>query len=178
MAIRQVLLAFWILGVTSSAAAQGGPFHNRTPNTITAAAEVPSPPATLKELAWLAGRWTGPGLGGVCEETWSEPAGGAMLGMFRLLRDGKPVFYELLTFVEQGGSLLLRLKHFNPDLTGWEEKADSISFRLLKLAPDTLHFDGLTFKRVGDDLLEVFLAIRNRTDNSVREERFEMRRVN
>jgi hypothetical protein len=177
MASRHALLVLLVLGWPASAASQDGPFQNRTPNTLTAAAEVPSPRATLKDMSWFVGRWTGTGLGGLCEETWSEPASGAMMGMFRFLKDGKVVFYEFLTLVEHEGSLLLKLKHFNPDLTGWEEKADFMKFRLLKMEPDAAYFEGLTFKRVGGDKLEIFLAIRNRADGSVREERFEMRQV-
>jgi hypothetical protein len=77
--------------------------------------------ATLSDFAWLAGHWTGPGLAGAAEETWTGPAGGSMLGMYRLVREGKVVFYEILTLTEKDGSVVLRLKHFNPDLTGWEE---------------------------------------------------------
>ena len=81
--------------------------------------EAKSPPATLESMAWLAGRWTGEGLGGVSEEIWSPPAGGAMIGTYRLLKVGKPLFYEFLLLVEENGSLNLKLKHFNPDLTGY-----------------------------------------------------------
>lgn len=178
MATRHIVLAFGILGCAASAIAQDAPFTQRTPNTLRASAEHPSPRATLQDMAWFVGQWSGTGLGGVCDEAWSRPASGAMMGMFRLVKDGKVVFYEFLTLVEHEGSLLLKLKHFNPDLTGWEEKADSVKFRLLKLAPDTAHFEGLTFKRVGGDTLEIFLAIRDRTDGSVREEKFVMSRVN
>jgi Domain of unknown function (DUF6265) len=127
-------------------------------------------------MRWFAGHWSGAGLGGTCEEAWSQPAGGAMMGMFRLLKEGNVVFYEFLTLVEHEGSLLLKLKHFNPDLTGWEEKADSVKFRLLRSEPDAVYFDGLTFKRVGHDKLEIFLALRDRKTGAVREEKFEMDR--
>jgi hypothetical protein len=148
-----------------------------TPNTLKLAADAPRPGASLPQMAWLAGRWTGSGLGGVTEETWSAPAAGAMMGMFRFLKGDQVVFYEFLTLVEHEGSLLLKLKHFNPDLTGWEEKADAIRFGLLKITPEAAWFDGLTFRRVGDNEVEIFLAIRNRADGSVREERFQMRRT-
>jgi Domain of unknown function (DUF6265) len=176
MAARHLLIVLLFLACARTGAAQDA-LQNRTPNTFTASADVPSPRATVQDLTWLAGRWTGAGLGGVCEEAWSDPEGGAMMGMFRLVRDGKVVFYEFLTLVEHGGSLLLKLKHFNPDLTGWEEKADFVKFRLLKTSPDAIHFDGLTFKRAGNDRLEIFLAIHNRSDGTVREERFEMGRT-
>ena len=170
------LLAFLVSGGGATLAAQETPLEKRTPNTLTAPPGVPSPPATLNDIAWIEGHWTGAGLGGTCEETWTAPAGGAILGNFRLIREGKTVFYEILTFIEHDGSLLLRLKHFNPDLTGWEEKNDTVSFRLLRATPDTMYFDGLTFKRAGADKLEIFLAIRNRNDGSIREEAFQMSR--
>ena len=100
-----------------------------------------------------------------------------MMGMLRLVKDGKIVFYELLTLVEHESSLLLPLKHFNADLTGWEEKADTVKFRLLKIAADAAHFAAMTFHRLSDEAVEVFLAIRNRADGSIREERFLMQRV-
>lgn len=178
MASRQVLVI--LAGVAaltgSGAAAQESPLRPRTPNTLTAPAEFPSPKASVQDMAWFAGSWDGDGLGGVTEEHWSEPAGGAMMGMFRLLKDGKPVFYEFLTLVEHEGSLLLKLKHFNPDMTGWEEKADSIRFRLLRAAPGEMAFDGITFRRSGLDTVKIFLAIRNRSDGAVREEVFTMTR--
>src|SRR5687768_8740792 len=118
MMLRSIFVAIAILAGGSAAAAQESPLQQRTPNTLMAAADVPSPPATLQDMAWFTGRWTGNGLGGETEESWSAPAGGAMMGMFRLVKDGKVVFYEFLTLVEREGSLVLKLKHFNPDLTG------------------------------------------------------------
>jgi hypothetical protein len=148
-----------------------------TPNTLKLAAEASSPAATLADITWLAGRWTGTGLGGVTEETWSAPAGGAMMGMFRMLKGEQVIFYEFLTLVEHERSLLLKLKHFNGDLTGWEEKGDSVRFRLVKITPESVWFDGLTFHRIDENSVRIFLAIRNRTDGSVREEEFLMKRT-
>lgn len=179
MAITRTLACLVVIwsGALSAAADEAAPLQGQTPNTYRGSAETKSPPATLEAAAWLAGFWTGTGLGGVSEEMWTAPAAGAMLGTFRLIKEGKPVFYEFLTLVEHEGSLLLRLKHFNPDLTGWEEKADSLSFRLLKHGPDEIAFDGLTFRRDGNDRLHIFLAFRNRKEGPVREEAFLLTRT-
>jgi hypothetical protein len=134
-----------------------------------------SPPATLADMAWLAGHWAGEALGGQSEEIWSEPGAGAMMGMYRLIRDGKPVFYELLTIVEQNGSLMLRLKHFNPDLTGWEEKQTTVDFPLVAKNDGAVHFDGMSFHPKGNDALVVYLAIRQK-DGSLREATFSYKR--
>jgi hypothetical protein len=178
MANTYTLIPVVILTCALNAAAQETtPLQRHTPNTFKESADTKSPPATLDDMRWFAGHWTGSGLGGFTEETWTAPAAGAMLGTFRLIKEEKPVFYEFLTLVEHEDSLLLRLKHFNPDLTGWEEKGDSIKFRLLKISPDEVAFDGLTIHREGADKLRIFLAIRSRTDGSVREEMFLMTRM-
>lgn len=56
--------------------------------------------ATVKDLSWLAGRWEGPSGGGTFEEHWMTPAGGAMIGMGRLVKGDKTVFTEFLKIVE------------------------------------------------------------------------------
>jgi hypothetical protein len=172
MRLGVVLMVLWLAAATS---AQETP-QRQTANTLTAAATVPSAAATLADFRWLEGNWTGQGLGGVCDESWSTPAGGAMMGMFRLRRGDAVVFYEFLTLVEQAGSVVLKLKHFNPDLTGWEEKTGMVTFRLLRLSPDAANFGGLTFKKVGSDRMQIFLALRDK-DGSVREEEFRYERL-
>ena len=151
--------------------------ESSTPNTIRLKADAPRPKATLDVVSWMAGgTWRGDGLGGVTEETWSTPAAGAMMGMFRVVRRGpdgreQVAFYEFLTFVEQEGSLALKLKHFNADLTGWEEKGGFVTFRLARVTPDAIYFDGLTFRREGRDKMTIFLALRDQS-GTLREETF------
>jgi hypothetical protein len=148
-----------------------------TPNTIRLADGAARPAATVADLAWLTGAWTGEGLGGTVDEAWSAPAGGAMVGHFRLVKDGKPVFYEILTILEREGSVEMRLKHVNADMTGWEEKNDFTTFRLAKLEAGTAWFNGLTFRRIGEDRMEIFLALRAGSTGDVTEHAFELRRA-
>jgi Domain of unknown function (DUF6265) len=135
-----------------------------------------SPPATITDMAWLAGQWAGPALGGLSEEIWSPPKAGSMMGMYRLVRDGKPIFYEMMTLVEEKASLTLRLKHFNPDLTGWEAKDKTIDFPLVAFSNEVIHFDGMSFHRQSDTTLIVYVAISNK-GGQVREEAFRYTRV-
>jgi hypothetical protein len=146
-----------------------------TEHTLALAAGAAPPKATLKDMQWLAGHWTGEAMGAVAEEFWSEPAGGAMMGMFRLVRGEKVIFYEILTVVEVKGSLAIRLKHFNADLTGWEEKAEVREFPFVTIRDGIIHFEGMAFKPEGDKVT-VWLAI-GQKDGSVREEVFVYRRV-
>ena len=128
------------------------------------------PPATVSDFGWLQGAWVGTGLGGETEEAYSAPLAGTIAGYFRLVKDGKPVFYEFLTLVEREGSVVLRLKHFDPDLTGWEEKDKSVDFRLVAIEGQTAYFNGLTMKRENDTL---FAAVKLRMkDGTVKVEQF------
>src|SRR5690349_21407763 len=111
MAFTHIVISSIILASALPAAAQQtSPLERHTPNTFKESADTKSPPATLEDMRWFVGTWTGTGLGGSTDETWSAPVAGAMLGTFRLVKEGKPVFYEFLTLVEHEGSLLLRLK--------------------------------------------------------------------
>ena len=142
-----------------------------------AAAREPRPKATLADFGWLTGHWTGPALGGLSEEVWSDANGGSMMGMYRLVKDGRIVFYELLTLVEEGDSVVLRLKHFNADLTGWEEKAEVREFPLVSLTPTEAAFDGMTFDHSQANRLAVRLLIGDKKTGKVREEHFAYTRV-
>lgn len=144
-------------------------------NTLRATTGATPPPATLESMQWLVGHWKGTGLGGVSEEMWAEPAGGVMMGMYRLVIDGKPSFYEFIHLAEENGSLVMKLKHFNADLTAWEEKDRFVTFPLVKLGANEAYFSGLTFRRSADRL-QIFLAMRDK-EGKVREEEFLLDRV-
>ena len=146
-----------------------------TENTLKLAEGQAGEKASAADMAWLAGSWIGTGLGGVSEEIWSKPSGGIMMGTYRLLKDGKPVFYEMLWLMEAEGTLILRLKHFSPDLVGWEDKDKSVDFKFVKRDAKRMYFSGLTFERVSNDDLNIYLALRQR-DGTLKEEVFRMKR--
>ena len=102
---------------------------------------------SMEDFRWISGHWTGEALGGKFEETWSPPLGGEMMGMFKLVKDGKVAFYELLTIVPENESYVLRLKHFNQGLVGWEEKDKSVEFPFVSASPTKVVFKGLVFSR-------------------------------
>lgn len=162
--------------------ASNGPFSlaGQTPlteNTLRADGATPPPAASIDDVAWLAGRWSGEGLGSVAEETWLPPAGDAMAGVFRLAGDGGVQFYEIVTVKETGRSLILQLKHFGPDLVGWEERDETVDFPLVARDDGTLWFDGLTIERVSADEMHVWVALGNEDDAEPQEALFRYRRV-
>jgi hypothetical protein len=142
-------------------------------------AQAPAAPvkASLDDFKWIVGHWTGTGLGGTSDEMWMPPAGGAMLGSFRQLQDGKVVFYEILTLAERDGTVVLRLKHFNGDLTGWEEKAHVLEFSLIELTPTRAAFNAMTFTHEEKHAFRVSLRLRDRKTGELKEETFQFRRV-
>ena len=136
-----------------------------------------APPAKIQDAAWIAGHWQGQALGGFCDEQWSKPIGGAMMGMFRLIKEDNIVFYEFFRLAEENGTLILRLKHFHPDLKGWEEKDATVEFPLVRMGSKELVFEGLTFKEAGPDSILVTVMIGSRSGGPPREEKFIYKRV-
>lgn len=169
--MRVRYFAFVILLMTSAAAQAQ---ERQTEHTLKLAEGSKPDAATIAQMEWLAGHWKGEGLGGECEEMWTPPVNGTMLGSFRFMRDGNPVFYEILTLSERDGSLVFRLKHFNPDLVGWEEKDGFVEFRFVGERDGVIHFEGMSFHRDGENLT-VYLAIEN--DGQIQEEVFRYTRV-
>ena len=168
----RIPLAFALLLIASNSLAE----EAMTANTLRLSADQKPPAASIADMAWYAGRWTGTGLGGWTEEIWSPARDGTMMGMYRMVKDGKPIFYELLLIAEENGSLAIKLKHFHADLRGWEERDASLRFPLVAKRNGRIYFDGMTFERVGTDRVKVYLAIEHK-DGSVREEIFEYSRT-
>lgn len=125
----------------------------------------------INNYKWLAGHWTGDGFGGISDEMWSLPANGVMMGAYRHIKDGKLIFYEFLTLDETG----IKLKHFEPDMKGWEEKEDFVHFELIEATPDKLSFKGLTFERKSSTEMEI--ALRMKRNGKIETEIFHMKRI-
>jgi hypothetical protein len=105
----------------------------------------------IKVLRWFSGSWKGEAFGGIAEETWSQPVGGTMTGMFRLIKNGKVAFSEFEEIVEQDNLLIFRVKHFTSAFVGWEDKDKSVDFKLLSSTENEVHFDGLTLVKVDEN---------------------------
>ena len=63
-------------------------------------------PATLSQLEWLAGTWSGTEKTTTAEERWTPPSGGAMLAVARIMTNGVMRTFEFLCIVERGGTLV------------------------------------------------------------------------
>ena len=148
---------------------------HETAHTLRFDPSQPKPKATTRDIAWLRGAWEGPAFGGISEEIWSGPRAGTMMGVYRSVENGAVKFYEINSIVEVGESLEMRLKHFNADFTGWEEKDIVRSFPLIKILDGQLFFEGMTYVKNGNDRITVYLAVGGK-EKPVREVVFEYRR--
>lgn len=134
----------------------------------------------LKPLGFLSGRWVSEKGAEVQEESWSPVSGNSMIGSFRIVRDGKPIFYEFWAVEVDGNRPVLKLKHFNADLVGWEEKNSSTKMTLISNSEDDAVFaaaDGnvsLHYHRTGDTLSCVVHHLR---DGKGGDESFDLTRV-
>jgi len=133
------------------------------------------PPADIEDLDWLVGCWRGEVFGGQAEECWSPPWAGTMVGTYRHIMDGSLNFYELIAIESVGESLVLRLKHFDPGLTGWEEADQSVDFSLVRITERAAYFDGISLILAGKAHLEVHLRMKQ--DGEEREEVFHYHRL-
>ena len=113
----------------------------------------------IENVSWLAGHWKGEAFGGIVEELWSEPIGNSMMASFRLVVDNKVQFYEIETISEENETLVLRLKHFNDDLKGWEEKDEVIEFKLVKIDEAKVFFDQFTIEKIGDNEINMYVVV-------------------
>jgi hypothetical protein len=111
---------------------------------IAAAASVAraAEPPSLADLSWFAGRWVDDAGGNLSEETWNGPAGDAMQGMWRYVSGGKTRLYEILAITAEEGSLVLRLRHFDARLVGWEDKTTPLVLKLVSAGPRRVAFEG------------------------------------
>ena len=123
-----------------------------------------SPPATLADIDWLIGQWHGKGIAGApATESWLPPTGSTMVGTFiQQSAEGPIQFTEHMYLMEEDGSLVLRLKHFNADLTGWEDKEGMVTFRLLAMEPCAAYFHALTLRCANSEDPDegLFVAVR------------------
>jgi hypothetical protein len=113
----------------------------------------------LDSLGWMAGHWIGTG-SDVSEEVWLPPTADAMLGMWRWANAGTMRLYELLTIAREQDRIVLRLRHFRPDLVALEEKEKPFVLPLVKIAPREAVFEG-----IGSDGGPLTISYRRPTGN-------------
>ena len=123
--------------------------------------------ATLADVQWMCGAWTGELGPQRVEECWSEPKGGTMSTMIRLTTDTDTVMIELISIRETDDSLVLHLRQFSPAL----EPLLSQDMPLVSIAAGSAAFDGpeggqiqkLGYRSIDASTLEVDVTIMDGT---------------
>ncbi len=140
--------ALLLLAASTAALAQSAPAPSR---------------AVLSDLSWMAGRWIDDSGGNLSEEIWSAPSGDSMMGMWRYVSGGKARIFELLTISVEPAGIVLRLRHFDPELVAREEKGTPVELSLVGWTPGEAAFEGpavgapglvrLTYRSPSEDTL-------------------------
>jgi uncharacterized protein DUF6265 len=138
-------------------------FHGAAAATCLAQSPPPNLKVSLADLEFISGHWSGEMGGGTTDEHWSAPAGDNMMGVFRYIKNGKAVFYEMLLIEMTATGPVLRLKHFNPGLIGWEEKNEAYNYPMIEFAKNKAVFERpdkqsrMTFHLTATDSMVVVL---------------------
>lgn len=100
--------------------------------------------ANVSDLGFLAGHWMGTTTsGGAIEAMWTAPSGDNALGTMRMMKAGKATMYEILVAEQAGAGVNFRVKHFNPGLTGREEKDVSDRYAVIELGRERVVLEKL-----------------------------------
>lgn len=127
----------------------------------------PAATATIQQVAFIAGQWTGTLGDRHIEQHWMAPVGTSMVAAYRNVQGNDPKLYELLVIEQEGTGLVLRIKHFNPGpgLAGRQPQGESVNHRLVKVSGQTAVFEGtgenparVTFTRKGPDALDIIVG--------------------
>ena len=147
----------------------------QTLNTLSYSDSIPPVKASLEDISWIQGHWRGEAFGGIAEEIWSPPLGDSMMFVFKLTSDNKVSFYEIGIIRELEETIILQLKHFHANLYGWEEKDDTVDFKLVKIEKNKVFFDGLTFEKISDSEINIYVVM-GHSDETTEEVKFSYKR--
>lgn len=145
-------------------------------NTLSFTDTSVSPKATLNDVSWIAGHWKGEAFGGMAEEIWSPPLGDSMMFVFKLVSEGKVRFYEIGHIRHKDETLVLQLKHFDSSLKGWEDKEETVDFKLVNLEGNRVYFDGFTLERISEREINLYVVMDHK-DGSMEEVKFNYKKV-
>jgi hypothetical protein len=181
MTVRFSSVLFAVLGGLASAqiaaAGQASP-SMASPNPVASPSPAAATGTRVADLGWIAGRWVSDTQGRYSEEVWTGPAGGTMLGMWRVVQSGRAQIFELLALSEEPEGIMLRLRHFDPKLVAREDKESPVALRLIGVQGARATFEGpggasgplrLIYHRTGARTLAVTLE----RDGKKEEFRFE-----
>jgi len=94
------------------------------------------------------------------------------MGMFRFTDENGDVQFLEFWVLDASG---MKLKHFDPEFVGWEEKDDFVNFEMIKSEPNKVTMKGLIYERTPENTLKIALDMQQ-DDGKLTTERFELQR--
>lgn len=135
--------------VAALALAVGGAPRHASAQPATVAAHVATSTTTVKDFAWLVGRWEGKmaTMAGAADVTFAPPSAGLMTGMMRLVDGDKVLVVELISLVDAPNGPELRFRHFSSALEAYETSfKQNMRFRT-HLATDDVFENAVPFEK-------------------------------
>jgi len=87
------------------------------------AQRTPVSATTTADFGWLMGRWEGRltgSPGALVEVTYSKPNARSIVGVMRLVQNDTVLVVELISLVDTPAGVEMRVRHFSPQLEGYE----------------------------------------------------------
>ena len=107
-----------------------------------AVAQTKAQAGPLGAMQFIEGHWKATQPDGLTVEgTWLAPEGDNMLGMMRMMKDGKATMYEILSYEPSDKGLVSLVKHFKSGLIGMEEKDKQDRYNFLEAKKDQVYFE-------------------------------------
>ncbi|MEK6479509.1 DUF6265 family protein [Catalinimonas sp. 4WD22] len=92
-------------------------------------------------MEFIAGHWQTTKDGRMIEAFWTEAEGDNMVGVVRMIHEGKATLYEMFAIEMTDSGLELKVKHFKPGLVGLEEKDKFDHYTFLESRKDSAIFE-------------------------------------
>jgi hypothetical protein len=128
--------------MVAASAQQTAPAAQEPPAEAKAAKPMSELAETMKQFAFMEGRWTQQQPhGAVIEEHWMAPRGNTMVGTFRrTLGNGITPFYELTQIMAESDMVILRQIHVHGDFEPDPKRTDLMRLRLAKAEGTSVTF--------------------------------------
>lgn len=122
------------------------------------ASAVKGTPATIAQVGWIAGFWTGTTKTTTVEERWTSSASGGMIGLGRTLRGSALASFEFLCIAERDGSLVYQAMP--------NGRSPATDFTLTAVSADSATFENpahdfprlVRYSRLADGSLETAIS--------------------
>ena len=97
---------------------------------------------SLADMQFIEGHWQANQPDGrIVEGAWLAPSSDNMVGMMRMMKDGKLTMYEILAYEQTDQGLVSLVKHFKPGLIGQEEKDKQDRYKFLETSKDRVLYE-------------------------------------